>query len=101
MNEQEFSHTVKHDGIAQLVECQALGHCGFESAVVLEVTLGGHSSGSLTIPRCKIGTWSRPGQLEVTLRIIMCKQEQRASTLVLKPMGRVSHSTKQRALAAP
>ena len=23
---------------------------------ILEVTLGGHSSGSLTIPRCKIGT---------------------------------------------
>ena len=41
--------------IAQLVEHQALGREVLGSNL-LEVTLGGHSSGSLTVPRCKIGT---------------------------------------------
>ena len=36
----------------------------------------GHSGGSLTMPRCKIGTRHWPGQSELTLRIIMCKQRQ-------------------------
>ena len=46
-------------GIAQLVERWALGHEVLGSNLpqaVPEVTLGSYSSGSLTIPRCKIGT---------------------------------------------
>ena len=35
----------------------------------LPLTLGDHSSGSLTIARCKIGTRLRSGQSELTLRI--------------------------------
>ena len=34
-----------------------------------EVTLGGHSKASLTIPRCRIGTRPWPGNSELTLRI--------------------------------
>ena len=36
---------------------------------VPEVTLGSHSSGHLTIPKCEIGTRPWPGQSELTLRI--------------------------------
>ena len=46
-------------GIAHLVEHWALGHevLGLNLPLaVLEVTLGSHSSGSLTIPSYKIGT---------------------------------------------
>ena len=46
--------------------------------VSTEVTPGGHSSGSLNMPRCKFGTRSRPGNSELTLRIIMRKREQSA-----------------------
>ena len=53
-------------------------------------------SGSLTTPRCKTGTRPWPGNLELTLRIITCKQEQSTgddgSALALKPMGRVNHT---------
>ena len=52
------------------------------------VILGGHSSSSHTIPRCKIGT--RPRQSELIPR-----------TLALKLMGRVNRSSKQRAPVAP
>ena len=80
-------------GMAQSVKCQPLA--------VSEVTLGGHSSGSLTVPRCKIGIRSRPGNSEFTLKIITCKREQSTaddgSTLVLKPMGRVNQIPKHRA----
>ena len=41
------------------------------------VALGGHSSSSLTIPRCKIET--RPRNSELTLRIITCKQGKSAA----------------------
>ena len=65
---------------------------------VTEVTLGSHSSGSLTIPRCKIGTRSWLGNSELTLRIIVHKQEQSIGndgfTLALKPMGTVNQSPK-------
>ena len=60
-------------GIAQLVERQALGckvlSSNLASTNILEVTLGGHSNSSLTIPKCKIGTRSRLGNSELTLRI--------------------------------
>ena len=41
-------------GIAQSVGCRALGCKVMGSNLPLSVTLGGHSGGSLTIPRCKI-----------------------------------------------
>ena len=65
--------------------------------VFLEVTLGGYSSDSLTIPRCKIGT-RPPGNSELNhcMRIIACKREQ--SVVALKPMGRVNWSPKQSSL---
>ena len=77
----------------------------FLALAVPEVTLGGHSSGTLTIPRCKIGIRPWPGNSELTLRIITHKQEQITGndgpTLALKPMGRVNHSLKQRISVAP
>ena len=95
-------------GIAQLIEHWALGHEVLGSnlpLVVLKVTLSGHSSGSLTIPRCKIRTRPQPGNSELTLRIIIHKWEQSAgddgSTLGLKPMGRVNWHLKQRIPATP
>ena len=91
------------DGIAHLVECWALGPGVLGSNLpleVLEVTKGGHSSGSLTISRCKIGTMPWPGNSELTLRIYYLQAAERAgdgaSTLDLKPMGRVIQSPKQR-----
>ena len=50
-------------GIAQSVERQALGReaVGLNLPTIPEGTLGGHSSSSLTIPRCKIGTMTMPG----------------------------------------
>ena len=76
---------------------------GLNLPAVPEVTLGGHSSGGLTIPRCKIET--RPWQSELTLRIITCKPEQStgngASTLALKSIGRVQQSPKQQVPVAP
>ena len=65
----------KPAGLAQLVEHQVLGHevLGSNLLAVTKVTLGGPSSGSLTIPRCKIGTRSRPRNSELTLRIITHK----------------------------
>ena len=53
---------------------------GFQSAsaIVLEVTLGCHSSNNLTIPRYKIGTRPTPGNSELTLRTIIHKSEQSA-----------------------
>ena len=70
-----------------------------------EVTLGGHSRGSNTIQRCKIGTRPWPGNLELTLRLIMCKWKQSAcdgaSTLGLKYMDRVNQSPKQRVPVTP
>ena len=81
----------------RLVERRALGHEVRGSNLPLavpEVILGGHSSGSLTVPRYKTGTRPWPGNLELTLRIITCKKEQSAdddgSTLALKPIGRVN-----------
>ena len=95
-------------GMAQLVECWALGSQVLGSNLpqaVLEVTLGSHSSSSLTIPRCKIVTRPRSGNSELTLRIIMHKQEQSSGddgyTLALKPMGRVNQSLKQQVPVAP
>ena len=71
----------------------------------LPVTLDGHSSGSLTIPRCKIGTSPWPGQPELTQRIHYVQASEStgdgASTLALKPMGRVNGSPKQRVPVAP
>ena len=61
-----------------------------------EVTLGRHSSGTLTIPRCKIGIRPWPGNSELTVRIITHKWEQSTgddqSTLALKP--NLAESTK-------
>ena len=54
-------------------------------------TPGSHSSGSLTIPRCKIGTRPWPGKSELTPRNHYTQVTERAgdgvSTLVLKPGG--------------
>ena len=65
--------------------------------VIPEVILGGHSSSSLTVPKCKIGTRSRSGNKELTQRIIMHKQEKNAGndgyTLALKPMDRVNQKS--------
>ena len=56
-NKNKFPHLA---GIAQFVQSWALGHevvgSNLTLSAVPEVTLGGHSSGSLTIPSCKIGT---------------------------------------------
>ena len=64
---------------------------------VPEVTLGGHSSGSLTIPRYKIGTRPWLEQSQLTLRIHYTQVTESggngASTLALKPTG---ESTKVR-----
>ena len=60
-NDRESSYIkLSPAGAAQLVERQALGRevMGSDLPVVPEVTLSGHSSGSLTIPKCKIGTKS-------------------------------------------
>ena len=48
------------------------------------LSLGGHSRGSITILRCRIGT--RPWHSELTLRIITCSD---GFTLALTPVGRV------------
>ena len=76
---------------------------GSDLPAVLEVTMGDHSSSSFTIPRCKIGTRSWPGQSELTLRIhYMCKSASGGvSTLSLKHMGRVNPSPKRRVPLAP
>ena len=82
--------------------------CGLK----FERALAGHSSGSLTIPKCKIGTKSWPGQSELTLRIITHSQKGHprgtslctgngTSTLDLMPMWRVSWSPKQRVSVTP
>ena len=69
------------------------------------VTLGSHSSGSLTKPRCKI--WTRPwlGKSKLTPRIHYVQVTESAgngaSTLALKPMGGVNWSPKQRVPVAP
>ena len=64
---------------------------GSNLLAILEVTLGGHSSVSLTIPRCKIGTRSWPGQSELTPRIHYVQATESAGdgacTLPLKPYG--------------
>ena len=71
----------------------------------LEVTLGGHSRWSLTIPRCKIGTRPWPRKSELTPRIHYGQVTESAgngvSTLTLKPMGGVNWSPKQRVPVAP
>ena len=69
-------------GIAQSVEHQALGHkvMGLNLPAILEVTMGSHSSNSLTIPRWNIWTRPRRGNSELTLRIITCKREQSAES---------------------
>ena len=63
------------------------------------MTLGGHSSGSLTIPRYKVRTRFWPGNSELTLRIITRKQKMSTgddgSTLALKAMGRVNRNLEQ------
>ena len=67
--------------------------------------MGGHSSGSLTIPRCQIGTRSWPGKSEWTLRIhyvqVIESAGYGASTLALTPMGGVNQSPKQRVPVVP
>ena len=70
----------KSAGIAQLAERLAFGREVLGSNLPLavpKVTLGNQSSSILTISRYKIGTRSWPGNSELTLRIIMCKQEQK------------------------
>ena len=66
--------------------------------------MSGHSIGSLTMPRCKIGTRLRPGNSELTQRIHYKQPTESAadgvSILALKPMGRVNRSPKQRVPAA-
>ena len=78
---------------------------GSNLPTVQELTLGGHSSSSFTIPRCKIGTRSRPGKSELTLRIHYVQATESAghgaSILALKPMGGVNQSTKQEAPMTP
>ena len=90
--------------MAQSVEHRALV-LGLNLPAVPEVTLGGHSSGSLTIPRCKI--WGRPcsGKSALTPSIhyaqVTESADDGASTLVLKPMGAVNQIPKQRVSMAP
>ena len=68
---------------------------GLNLSAVPEVTLGGHSSGSLTTPRCKIGTRPCLGKSELAPRIYYMQTTAStgdgASTLALKPMGEVNH----------
>ena len=91
----------------QSVERRALGHevVGSNLPAVPKVTLGGHSSGSLTIPRCKNGTRSWPGQSELTLRMHYTQVIERAgngaSILALTSMGGVNQSLKQRIPVVP
>ena len=93
--------------IAQSVEYQALGRkvLGLDLPAVLEATLGIHSSSSLTIQMCKIGTRLRLGKSEFSLRIHYAQTTERAdngaSTLALKPVGRVNGSLKQRVPESP
>ena len=57
-----------------------------------EVTSGSHSRGSLTIPRCKIGTRPWPGQPELTLRIHYAQvTKSRASSSRNGPKSRNFH----------
>ena len=98
----------KPPGIAQVVEHRDLGRkvVGLNLPAVPEVTLGSHSSSSLTIPRCKFRTRPWPGHSEITMRIHYEQATENtgdgASTLslALKPMGGVNWS-KQRVPVAP
>ena len=66
---------------------------GLNLQAVPEVTSGSHSKSSLTIPRCKDGIMSWPGQSELTLRIHYVQAAESAgdgiSTLGLKLTGGV------------
>ena len=86
--------------IAQSVEHPALG-CnilGSNLPAAPEMTLGSHSCGSLTTPRCKIGTrsWPMNSELQTTEHT-----GDGVSTLASKPMGGISISPKQRVPVAP
>ena len=76
-SENEVMSSIKISQLTQSVERRGFGRkgevVGWNLPAILEVTLDGHSSGSLTIPRCKIGTRSRHGNSELSLRIIMRK----------------------------
>ena len=93
--------------IAQWLERRALGRevVGSNLPAVSEVTLSGHPSGSLTIPRGKIGSRPRPGNSELTPRIIMSKREQNAGddgfTLALKVMGQSQPKSKTESTSGP
>ena len=69
------------------------GPWGSNLPAVLEMTLGSHSSNSLTIPRCKIGT--RPSSLQIHYMQATESACNGSSILALKPMGRVNWSPKQ------
>ena len=94
-------------GIAQSVEHQALGRevlgLNLASASSPRSDIGSHSSSSLTIPMCKIGTRPSLGKSELTLRIhyTQATASDGASTLALKPMGGVNRSPKQRVPVSP
>ena len=82
--------------IAQSVQHRALGRevMGSNLPAVPEVTLGSHSSNSLTKPGCQIGTRLWPGKSELTPRIHYMQATEStgdgASTLALKPKGGVN-----------
>ena len=65
---------------------------------VPKVTLGSQSIGSLTMPRHKIGTRSWHGNSELRMHYMQVTERvgNGASTLALKPIGRVNLSPKQR-----
>ena len=75
---------------------------GSNLQAVLEMS---QSSGSLTIPRGRIGTRSWSGQQELALRIHYAQVKESAgdgaSTMALKSMGRGNQSPKQRVPVAP
>ena len=78
---------------------------GLNLPAVPEVTLGGHSSSSLTIPRCNIGTRPWLGKSKLSIRIDYSQVTEStgdgASTLALKSKGWVNWSMKQGVPVAP
>ena len=73
---------------------------GSNLPAVSEVTLGGHSSSSLTMSRCKIGIKYWLGKIRVDCEDHYVQVRENtgngASTLALNAMGRVNQNSKQR-----
>ena len=54
-------------------------------AAVPEATLGSHSSSSLTIPRCKIGTRPWPGKIRVDSEYTLCANDRESRQWCIHP----------------